>query len=119
MFSSEMLRDKALLALEEAVQETRYGPVRRSIALRFALAYLYASAPRDRATPGGQPFDRRPFDELWRSLAAEKTPWSHTMADTALSTLYRAIGVPRDDDIAMDLWTRLEAERKRARAAER
>ena len=105
MFSSESLRDKALLALEEAVVETRYGTARRSIALRFALAYLYALAPK-----GGQAQDRGPFDELWKALGRAKTPWSFTMADSALSGLYRAIGVPRDDEVAMDMWRRAEAE---------
>jgi hypothetical protein len=113
MFSSEMLRTKALLALEEAVVETRNGPARRSLALRFALAYLYASAPRD-----GQALDRRPFDELWKALGAAKTPWSFTMADSALSGLYRAIGVKRDDEVSDMLWRRMEAERKQARAGE-
>ena len=113
MFSSDSLRDKALLALEEAVQETRHGPARRSLALRFAFAWLYASAPRE-----GQPVDRAKFDELWKSLAAAKTPWSFTMADSALSGLYRAIGVPRDDDVAQSLWRRMNAERKRAAAGE-
>ena len=114
MFSSEMLRDKALLALEEAVVETRNGPVRRSLALRFALAWLYASAPTE-----GQAVDRRPFDELWKALAAAKTPWSFTMADSALSGLYRAIGVPRDDEVSDMLWRRMEAERRQAMASER
>ena len=109
MFSSESLRDKALLALEEAVIETRYAPARRSLALRFALAYLYASAPKDRG----------PFDELWKALGREKTPWSFTMADSALSGLYRAIGVHRDDAVSESLWSREEAERKKAMAAER
>ena len=108
MFSSESLRDKALLALEEAVQETRHGPARRSLALRFALAYLYASAPKD----------RRPFDELWKALAAAKSPWSFTMADSALSGLYRKIGVKRDDEISDRLWRRMEAGRKQAGTGE-
>jgi hypothetical protein len=105
MFSPESLRDKALLALEEAVQETRYHVPRRSLALRFALAYLFATGPG-----AGRPFDRRPFDELWRALFAEKSPWSFSMADTALSGVYRAIGAKRDEEIAMMLWRRLGAE---------
>jgi|GEM_PF-1331880 len=114
MFSSESLRDKALLALEEAVIETRYGSARRSIALRFALAYLFASAPTD-----AKAVDRGPFDELWKALGRAKTPWSFTMADSALSGLYRAIGVDRDDELAMAMWRRAEAARKKAMAEER
>src|SRR5438128_5531025 len=62
-FAHQQLRDKALLALEEIVQEARYRRPRRSFALRFALAYLWAYA-------GGK---RDPFDELWRALGAHKT----------------------------------------------
>jgi hypothetical protein len=109
MFSPDSLRAKALLALEEAVQETRYHVPRRSLALRFALAYLFASASGD----------RKPFDQLWRALFAEKSPWSFSIADTALSAIYRSIGVHRDDEIAMMLWRRLAAEMGEASKAER
>ena len=104
MFSSESLRDKALLALEEAVVETRYGTARRSIALRFALAYLYALAPKAVRPRSGAV--RRAVE----GARAGEDAWSFTMADSALSGLYRAIGVPRDDEIAMDMWRRAEAE---------
>ena len=68
------LTEKALLALEEAVQECRYGTPRRSFAHRFALAYLWSMSRGDRA----------PFDALWKALGADKTPWSFSGADTAL-----------------------------------
>jgi hypothetical protein len=59
---ADQLKAKALLALEEALQELRYRPIRRSMALRFAMAYLWASSGRDRA----------PFHEYWRALADER-----------------------------------------------
>src|SRR5690349_12304657 len=83
----EALRHKALLALEEVVQECRYRTPRRTLGIRFALAYLWAYAPRD----------PRPFDELWRQLGAEKSPWSFSCADNALSAVYVSLGVRRDD----------------------
>jgi hypothetical protein len=39
-FGADQLRDKALLALEEAVQQSRYRPINRTLALKFALAFL-------------------------------------------------------------------------------
>jgi len=93
-FGPDQLRDKALLALEEAVQECRYRQPRRSFALRFALAYLWANAP----------LDRRPFDELWQALGAETSPWSYTGAERALSRIYEALALERDEAAAMRLW---------------
>lgn len=101
-FGPDQLRDKALLALEEAVQDCRYGTPRRTIALRFALAYLWTYAPRDRA----------PFDEFWRALGQQKSPWSLSVADNALLFIYRALNVERDDEIGMRMWRRRAAEEK-------
>ena len=94
------LTEKALLALEEAVQECRYGTPRRSFAHRFALAFLWSRSRGDRA----------PFDELWKALGAEKTPWSFSGADSALLGVYQALGLPRDHKVAHHFWSRLEAE---------
>lgn len=102
-FGAEQLRDKALLALEEALQETRYRPVRRSMALRFALAYLWAFRPAD----------RRPFDDYWKALA-EQTMWRFSSTDQALSGIYRALGVVRDDELAMRLWRQRQGEERAA-----
>jgi hypothetical protein len=85
-FGADQLKGKALLALEEALQELRYRPVRRSIALRFALAYLWASS-------GG---DRGPFEDYWRAAADERM-WRFSTADRALIGIYAAVGVQRDD----------------------
>ena len=94
-FSADQLRDKALLALEEAIQESRYHPVRRTLALRFALAFLWARS-------GG---DRSPYDECWRALTQEDL-WRFSAAESALGAIYRALGIERDERIAMMLWKR-------------
>jgi hypothetical protein len=101
-FAHQQLRDKALHALEEVVQEARYRRPRRSLALRFALAYLWAySGTR-----------RDPFDELWRALGQHKTPWSYSACDRAMSQICQALGIDRDDETAQRLWqSRAEEER--------
>ncbi|HEX8641234.1 MAG TPA: hypothetical protein VF704_08760 [Allosphingosinicella sp.] len=102
-FGADQLRDKALLALEEAVVEARYRRARRSYALRFALAYLWAySGARD----------RRPFDALWRALRQEKTPWSFGVADGCLLAIYRTLGLSREGEAAMRLWQKRDEEER-------
>ena len=94
------LQAKALLALEEAVQECRYRMPRRTFALRFALAYLYASGRCDRA----------PFDRMWRVLGEEKSVWSFSTADAALAAIYAALHLKRDDEVGMEMWRRWSRE---------
>ncbi len=91
----EQLRDKALLALEEALQDLRYGQARRTFAVRFALAYLWAYRPGSRA----------PFEDFWRALASS-APWRIGPADQALAEIYRTLEVRRDDALAMQMWQR-------------
>lgn len=79
------LRDKALLALEEAVETCRHKDPQRSHALRFALFYLWAAA-------GG---DREPFDRFWMMLKDQNPMWRHSLASGALGGIYRALGVER------------------------
>ena len=105
-FGPDQLRDKALLALEEAVTECRYGPAKRTIALRFALAYLWAYKPGDRA----------PFDEYWKALGEPRSPWSFSAADNALQRIYVVHGLKRDDETGMRMWRRAEAERAKRNA---
>jgi hypothetical protein len=102
-FGPEQLRDKALLALEEAVQECRRSPPRRSFALRFALAYLWVYGSTD----------REPFDRFWRVIGDRKSPWSFSAANGALLAIYRTLGVERDEDLSMRLW-RLQQESERS-----
>jgi len=94
--ASQQLRDKALLALEDAVQECRYRTPRQSFAVRFALAYLWVYSGAD----------RKPFDELWRSMRQPKTPWSFSGADHALNGIYRALDLERPEAISSHMWQR-------------
>ena len=96
MFTADQLRDKALLALEDAVQECRYRTLSRSLAVRFALTYLWATSAAD----------RRPFEEFWRAIGAPKEPWSFGIANSGLSAIYRALGVERKDEVQMAFWGR-------------
>jgi hypothetical protein len=93
---TEQLRDKALLALEDAIQECRYRTPRPSFAVRFALAYLWVYSGADRA----------PFDELWKCLRAEKSCWNFSSADRALLEVYLTLGLERPEDPALAMWQR-------------
>ena len=96
------LRDKALLALEDAIQECRYRTPRPSFAVRFALAYLWVYS-------GG---DRAPFDELWQCLRAKQQLWTFTLADSALTGVYRALGIERPDAVSWEMWRRWQEREK-------
>ena len=93
---TDQLRDKALLALEDAVQECRYRTPRASFAVRFALAYLWVYS-------GG---DRRPFDQFWRDFRAQKSPWNFSCADHALGAIYRQLGIERPEPVSWEMWRR-------------
>lgn len=54
----EHLIFKALVALDQAIEQSGTGPIEPSHALRFALAYLYSVSDHDREN----------FDELFRLL---------------------------------------------------
>jgi hypothetical protein len=86
-FPADELRDKALLALEDAVEECRYRRPRPSYAVRFALAYLWAYSGCG---------DREPYDELWRAMQDEKSPWNFSAADGRLLRIYVSLGLERD-----------------------
>lgn len=89
------LRDKALLALEDAVQECRYRKPRASFAVRFALAYLwvYSGAGRE------------PFDEFWRSFRAPHHPWTFSAANRALTFIYGQLGLERPEQVTWEMWS--------------
>lgn len=93
---TNQLRDKALLALEDAIQECRYRTPRPSFAVRFALAYLWVYSKGD----------RKPFDEFWEALRADKSPWSFTVANHALFTIYGALDLRRPEHISWEMWQR-------------
>lgn len=85
-FGLEQLRDKALRALEEVLEECRAGPVRRTLALRFTLAFL-ANFAKD---------ERWPFDRFWQAVAdpLDIPRWQN--ANASLNAIYRLLGLRRD-----------------------
>jgi hypothetical protein len=91
-FGTAELRNRALLALEEALEQCREGPVRRSFALRFALAFLSNFAS-----------EREAFDEYWRGLAEPKQPPRYGSVNVALNRIYRSIGAERDHALSLRL----------------
>jgi hypothetical protein len=101
-FEADQLRDKALMALEEALQDVRYPPARRPLSLRFALAYLWTISSADRSL----------FEEFWRALQST-SPWSLGSADMALRRIYTALGLERDEAPSWHFWkARQEEERE-------
>ena len=84
-FAVEQLRDLALAALEEAAREADHGPVRRTKALRFALAYLWSYSAADRGM----------FDWFWQSLAGEEPIGRTQNVNASLNGIYRALGLVR------------------------
>ena len=110
------LREKALLALEEAVQEARYRCPRRSFALRFALAFLWSQARAEKGMGAGA--GREAFDGFWAALAREDM-WRFGACDRALQEIYNAIGAERDHEVAMSLWRRAHIQSGRSGTATR
>lgn len=79
-FGMTELREWALAAVDEAADQTRNGPVHRSLALRFALAFLANFAD-----------ERWPFDNFWRAIAAphERGRWQN--ANAARNAIRRSV----------------------------
>ncbi len=99
---SELLTFKALCALDQAANECETGPLRRTFALRFALAYLFAVSKGD----------RRVFDDFWR-IIADPIEWGYsesqaryfrsTHARTALKGIARSVGYPETPEAVQRL----------------
>lgn len=58
-FGMTYLRKRALAAVDEAADQANDGPVRRSLALRFTLAFLANFAD-----------ERWPFDNFWQAIGS-------------------------------------------------
>ncbi len=97
------LRGKAILALEEAVHDCRYGRVRRTFAVRFALAYLWSQA-------GG---DRAPFKQFWDVLDSANEVFRFSTADRALLEIHGRLGIDRDHARSMEIWGLCQKEHQR------
>jgi hypothetical protein len=41
-------------------------------------------------------------------MGAQKSPWSYSVADSALSGIYRGLGVERDQGLSTRLWKKRE-----------
>lgn len=83
----EQLIRKALLALEEVVEQAEAGPVAPSFAIRFALAYLYVcGVPRDGVR------ERWMHDAFWREMqAVDRDPQHHSHRATATASALQGI----------------------------
>jgi hypothetical protein len=77
----EQLRERALAAIDEAATKSHKGPVERTLALRFALAFL-----------GNFSEERWPFDEFWKALQEprDKERWASIIG--ARNGIYRVVG---------------------------
>ena len=93
-FAQEHLIFKALLALQEAVNQSRQGPVRPSFALRFAAAYLHAVSKVD---------DPQTFAEFWHTIqdglaqthnVTQANTIRATFAQSCLDRIARSVGYP-------------------------
>jgi hypothetical protein len=85
----ERLRQCALDALEEALAEAELGPVRRTWALRLALAYLASLHPRIWSRS-------EPYRDFWRGLSLERRTARQRSLEQALGTIYAWADVKRD-----------------------
>jgi hypothetical protein len=79
-FGMSELRERALAAVDEAAEQTKEGPVRRSLALRFALAFLANFAE-----------DRWPFDNFWRAVALADEKVRYATAVAARNAIHRVV----------------------------
>ncbi len=79
-FDMSELREWALAAIDEAADQTKQGPVQRTLALRFALVFLANFAQ-----------ERWPFDSFWRAIATphERGRWQN--ANAARNAIRRAV----------------------------
>lgn len=87
----ERLRMLALDALEEVAAEAEHRPMRRTWAVRFALAYL-SSLDRMRWRSG------EPYREFWRAMAIDGRALRCSGLRSALSTIYAWADVRRDPE---------------------
>lgn len=87
----ERMRLFALDALEEAVVDGEVGPVRRTRALRLALAYLTSLHPRIWARG-------EPYRDFWRATFLPERGVRLREMEQALRTIYAWAEVKRDEE---------------------
>ena len=79
-FGMSDLRDKALAAVDEVAEQAATKPVRRQLALRFALAFLANFAD-----------ERWPFDNFWRAIATPDEKVRSATVLAARNAIHRAV----------------------------
>jgi hypothetical protein len=79
-FALSDLRDRALAPVDEGADQAGNDPVTRSLALRFALAFLANIAE-----------ERWPFDNFWRTIATEDDKVRSATAVAARNAIRRAV----------------------------
>jgi hypothetical protein len=79
-FGMSELRERALAAVDEAADQSVFGPVHRSLALRFSLAFLANFAE-----------ERWPFDNFWRAIALRDEKVRGATVIAARNAIRRAV----------------------------
>jgi hypothetical protein len=79
-FGMSELRNWALAAVDEVAEQARAEPVRRYLALRFALAFLANFAD-----------ERWPFDNFWRAIATPDEKVRRATVVAARNAIHRAV----------------------------
>ena len=81
------LRQRALAAVDEAADQSNEGPVRRTLALRFTLAFLANFAG-----------ERWPFDHFWQATGSKNDRARWQNANAARNAIRRAVRVDQGGD---------------------
>jgi hypothetical protein len=90
-FGVNDLRQRALAAVDEAADQSNEGPVRRTLALRFTLAFLSNFAG-----------ERWPFDTFWQAIGSKNDRARWQNANAARNAIRRAVGVDHRGDERAD-----------------
>jgi hypothetical protein len=80
------LRQRALAAVDEAADQSRDGPVQRTLALRFTLTFLANFAG-----------ERWPFDNFWQAIGSKNDRARWQNANAARNAIRRAVRVDQRD----------------------
>lgn len=99
----DRLRQFALDALEEALAEAELGPIRRTWALRLALAYLASLHPR--VWSSGEP-----YRDFWRALSVDGRSVRLRTLEQSLGTIYAWAEAKRDCERCAVIRDRAHAE---------
>jgi hypothetical protein len=81
------LRQRALAAVDEAADQSCEGRVRRTLTLRFTLAFLANFAG-----------ERWPFDNFWQAIGSKNDRARWQNANAARNAIRRAVGFDQRGD---------------------